>query len=120
MRRAALRKASKACGPSFISAGTVFGFMGIRDTRKYVDRFYIGVKMRDVKGAASFHANGPQDVRQLAGGFNTFCGVQPRRTGHPPFVSTDSIVRRGCTFPLYASKIVTGIKYNLYQRSENE
>jgi hypothetical protein len=72
MRRAALRKASNACGPSFISAGTDFGFMGI-----------------DNEGIESFHGTDPPDARQSAGGLNAFCGVQPRRTGHPPF---DSIV----------------------------
>jgi hypothetical protein len=75
MRLAALRKFSNACGPSFISAGTVLGFMGIDE----------GGRMECVKGIATFHGNNPPDAWQSAGGLSTFCGVQPRRTGHPPF-----------------------------------
>jgi hypothetical protein len=53
-----LRKASKACGPSFISAGIVFGLGGI-------DK---GIRRGAVKGIATFHGNNPLDAAQLANG----------------------------------------------------
>jgi hypothetical protein len=40
-----------------------------------------------VKGIATFHGNNPPDAVQSAGGLNTFCELQIRRTGRPPFES---------------------------------
>jgi len=50
--------------------------------------------MEGVEGIATFHGNNPLDAVQSAGGFNTFCEFQTRRTGRLPF---DSILIFGQT-----------------------